>query len=215
MKKILGSGLALSAIIVVLNAQDAPTPYVASVKKSGDGFGAQMRIAPGMISARGVPVRLLMRQAFGQLQDFQLVGGPDWINSDRFDIEAKIEGGGLMSPQIVQSVLRQILDVAPERWDIHLRTAQAFEEVGRMAEAIALYEKVAAVTLRSGSARDALQIYEHVAGLAPREVAKRLRVAELYSREKDIDAAVRHFELGADLLWQAGKAAELMSPGTV
>jgi uncharacterized protein (TIGR03435 family) len=110
MKKILGSGLALSAIIVVLNAQDAPTPYVASVKKSGDGFGAQMRIAPGMISARGVPVRLLMRQAFGQLQDFQLVGGPDWINSDRFDIEAKIEGGGLMSPQIVQSVLRQILE---------------------------------------------------------------------------------------------------------
>src|SRR5262245_39847927 len=111
MKKALISSLVLSAIIAVLNAQDtAPVPYVASVKKSAPGFGAQMRIAPGMISANGVPVRLLMRQAFGQLQDFQLVGGPAWISSDRFDIEAKIEGGGPMSPQVIQSVLRQILE---------------------------------------------------------------------------------------------------------
>jgi uncharacterized protein (TIGR03435 family) len=69
-----------------------------------------MRIAPGMISANGVPVRLLMRQAFGQLQDFQLIGGPDWISSDRFDIEAKIEGGAPMTPQVLQSVIRQILE---------------------------------------------------------------------------------------------------------
>lgn len=111
MKRVLISALALSAIIVVLNAQDmAPVPYVASVKKIAGGFGAQMRIGPGMISANGVPVRLLMRQAFGQLQDFQLVGGPAWISSDRFDIEAKIEGGGPMSPQVIQSVLRQILE---------------------------------------------------------------------------------------------------------
>lgn len=111
MKKIVLSALALSTIIAVLNAQDpAAVPYVASVKKNAGGLGAQMRIAPGMISANGVPVRLLMRQAFGQLQDFQLVGGPSWINSDRFDIEAKIEGGGPMSPQMIQSVLRQILE---------------------------------------------------------------------------------------------------------
>jgi uncharacterized protein (TIGR03435 family) len=111
MKKAFISSLVLSAIIVVLNAQDpAPVPYVASVKKSAGGLGAQMRIAPGMISANGVPVRLLMRQAFGQLQDFQLIGGPDWISSDRFDIEAKIEGGAPMTPQVLQSVIRQILE---------------------------------------------------------------------------------------------------------
>jgi uncharacterized protein (TIGR03435 family) len=65
---------------------------------------------PGNISVNGMPVRLLIRQAFGQLQDFQVVGGPDWINSDRFDIEAKPEGGGPMSPQVLQSVFRQILE---------------------------------------------------------------------------------------------------------
>lgn len=111
MKKILLSALALSTISVALHAQDpAPVPYVASVKKSAGGGGALMRIGPGMISSSGVPVRLLMRQAFGQLQDFQLVGGPDWINSDRFDIEAKIEGGAPMTPPVLQSVIRQILE---------------------------------------------------------------------------------------------------------
>ena len=111
MKNTLVAALTAAAMIVVLNAQDtAPVPYVASVKKNAGGFGTQMRIAPGMISANGVPVRLLMRQAFGQLQDFQLVGGPPWINSDRFDIEAKLEGGGPVNPQVIQSILRQILE---------------------------------------------------------------------------------------------------------
>jgi uncharacterized protein (TIGR03435 family) len=111
MRRVLVATLTLSAIIVVLNAQDpAPVPYVASVKKNVGGFGGQIRIMPGNISVNGMPVRLLIRQAFGQLQDFQLVGGPDWINSDRFDIEAKPEGGGPMSPQVLQSVFRQILE---------------------------------------------------------------------------------------------------------
>jgi uncharacterized protein (TIGR03435 family) len=106
------STLALSAIIVVLNAQDpAPVPYVASVKKNaGGGPGGLIRIGPGIISVNGMPVRLLIRQAYGQLQDFQLVGGPSWIGSDRFDIEAKPETAGPMSQAIIQSVLRQILE---------------------------------------------------------------------------------------------------------
>jgi uncharacterized protein (TIGR03435 family) len=110
MKNSLLSILAAAVIIVALNAQDpAPVPYVASVKKNVSGFGGQIRIMPGNISVNGMPVRILIRQAFGQLQDFQLVGGPPWINSDRFDIEAKPEGGQ-MSPQVIQSVFRQILE---------------------------------------------------------------------------------------------------------
>jgi len=111
MKKTLSSLISAAAIIVVLNAQDPPSvPYVASVKKNAGGFGGQIRISPGLISVNGMPVRILIRQAYGQLQDFQLVGGPDWINSDRFDIEAKPEGAGPMSPQVLQSIFRQILE---------------------------------------------------------------------------------------------------------
>ena len=111
MKRMLVSALTLSAIIAV-SAQDpaAPIWYVASVKKADAGFGGQIRIAPGNISVNGMPIRMLIRQAYGSLQDFQLIGGPPWITSDRFNIEAKPEGGGPMSPQVLQSVFRQILE---------------------------------------------------------------------------------------------------------
>jgi uncharacterized protein (TIGR03435 family) len=42
-------------------------------------------------TATNVPLRLLIRTSY-QLQDFQLVGAPDWIASERFDILAKAEG---------------------------------------------------------------------------------------------------------------------------
>jgi uncharacterized protein (TIGR03435 family) len=112
MKKTLISALTLAAVIATLSAQDpaAPIPYVASVKRADAGFGGLIRISPGNISVNGMPVRMLIRQAYGSLQDFQLIGGPPWITSDRFNIEAKPEGGGPMSPQVLQSVFRQILE---------------------------------------------------------------------------------------------------------
>jgi uncharacterized protein (TIGR03435 family) len=75
-------------------ATDAkPAFEVATVKpnKSGDmrvSLGIQ---AGGRFTAANVPLRMLIRNAY-QLQDFQLVGGPDWIASERFDIIAKAVG---------------------------------------------------------------------------------------------------------------------------
>jgi uncharacterized protein (TIGR03435 family) len=66
---------------------------VASVKpnKSGDGR-VMLGIQPGgRFTATNVPLRGLIRQAYA-LQDFQIVGAPDWINNERFDIVAKAEG---------------------------------------------------------------------------------------------------------------------------
>ena len=67
---------------------------VASVKpnKSGDGrvmIGTDPRT--GRFNTVNVPLRMLIRFAY-QLQDFQVVGGPSWITSDRFDIVAKADG---------------------------------------------------------------------------------------------------------------------------
>jgi uncharacterized protein (TIGR03435 family) len=112
MKHVVTCAYALSLAFVIVAAQEpsAPVPYVASVKRNNAGTGGQIMIRPGNITVRGMPVRILMRQAYGQLQDFQLVGGPGWINSDRFDIELKIEDGVPFTPQTVPTVLRQLLE---------------------------------------------------------------------------------------------------------
>jgi len=92
-----------------------PTFEVASVKpnKSGDGR-VMLGIQPGgRFTATNVALRMLIRTAY-QLQDFQIVGGPGWIASDRFDIVAKAEGnlpptapGGPPGP--LQLMLRALL----------------------------------------------------------------------------------------------------------
>ena len=74
----------------------APDPNVplyfeaASVKPntSGDGF-VTVRSRGGVYTARGLPLRQLIRLAY-QVQDFQVVGGPRWLDADRFDVEAKV-----------------------------------------------------------------------------------------------------------------------------
>ncbi len=96
-------------------AQSAPAAAfdVVSIKRSaGGGAGMQMRAAPGNLSALNVPVRQLIRQAYA-LQDFQIVGGPDWVGTDRFSIEARFDpaapAGGLQGPARMQAMLKTLL----------------------------------------------------------------------------------------------------------
>jgi uncharacterized protein (TIGR03435 family) len=64
---------------------------VASVKPSGPSTGpiAVPMILPqgGRITGRNLPLKLLIRTAY-DVNDNQIVGGPDWDMSDKFDIQA-------------------------------------------------------------------------------------------------------------------------------
>jgi uncharacterized protein (TIGR03435 family) len=82
---------------------------VASVKpnKSGD-QRVMIQMPPnGRYSATNVAVRMLLRQAF-DVQEFQIVGGPDWLASDRFDIVAK-PPEGMIGPEQIRPMLRALL----------------------------------------------------------------------------------------------------------
>ncbi|PWT82980.1 MAG: hypothetical protein C5B57_07775 [Blastocatellia bacterium] len=90
---------------------------VASIKpnKSGSNM-VQIGGPPGRFTATNVTLAMLIRQAYG-LQNSQLVGGPAWVNSDRFDIVAKAEGSpefGFFtqqnaSPSRTQLMMRSLL----------------------------------------------------------------------------------------------------------
>jgi uncharacterized protein (TIGR03435 family) len=78
--------------------QPAPPPWdaphlefeVASVKanKSGPGTMMMMRTLPTSFNVSNLPLRTLIMQAY-RLSNYQLVGAPSWIDSERFDIVAK------------------------------------------------------------------------------------------------------------------------------
>src|SRR5213593_3902315 len=91
----------LPLVTAAITASQVPPPQfeVASVKpnKSGDNR-VMIGVQPGgRFTATNVPLRMLIRNAY-QLQDFQLVGGPDWMSTDRYDIAAKAEDGAVTGP---------------------------------------------------------------------------------------------------------------------
>ena len=64
---------------------------VASIKPNNSGDGRVMLgNQPGRFTATNVTLRQLIRNAY-QLQDFQITGGPGWLNADHYDIVAKID----------------------------------------------------------------------------------------------------------------------------
>ena len=88
----------------------APTFEVASVKpnRSGDG-GIFFNILPGgRFRVINSTTREIIRAAYQfEFQPFQIVGGPDWIDVDRFDVEARSEGNP--APEQVSSMVRTLL----------------------------------------------------------------------------------------------------------
>jgi uncharacterized protein (TIGR03435 family) len=92
---ILLASISLAPSVAQSPAPDpAPTFDVASVKpnKSGD-MGVRIMFQPGgRFSANNITLKFLIRVAY-DVQEFQISGGPPWINSDKYDITAKSEGG--------------------------------------------------------------------------------------------------------------------------
>lgn len=81
---------------------DGPLQFeVASVKPNRAGGGqVSIGIQPGgRLTATNVTLRELIRLAY-QVQPFQIVGGPSWLTSDRFDIQAKAESEFPPTPPI-------------------------------------------------------------------------------------------------------------------
>jgi bla regulator protein blaR1 len=95
------SGLAVVVFPLVIGAVQSqsvrPRFEAASIKVNtlgenqppGVDFAAQ---PGGRLHVRNNPMQNVIRNAYGVGQRFLLVGGPDWIDSDRYDMEARAEG---------------------------------------------------------------------------------------------------------------------------
>jgi uncharacterized protein (TIGR03435 family) len=62
----------------------------------------------GRLRITNEPVKLLIRLAF-QVQNSQIVGGPSWMDSDRYDIEAKSGLPGTILPSQLHPLMESLL----------------------------------------------------------------------------------------------------------
>ena len=98
----------LSAVPLV--SQSGPPAFEAAsikVNKSGD-VGGRFGGRPGQIVVTNYTLRDIIRNAYG-LQRYQIVGGPDWLGQDRFDITARAPEG-TPQPQMLTMVQTLLAD---------------------------------------------------------------------------------------------------------
>jgi uncharacterized protein (TIGR03435 family) len=103
----------LSVTAFVLFGQ--PKFEVASIKPSHTDGLTTMRVDPGHFIA-DTTVERLIQNAY-RVQSFQIMGGPDWIRSDRFAIEAKADDGVGRSEmfRMLQSLLEERFQLKTHR----------------------------------------------------------------------------------------------------
>jgi uncharacterized protein (TIGR03435 family) len=107
--------LALAGIVAAIpaGAQTRPTFEVTSVKAntSADFRGAQMQFLPGgRFVATNYPLQFVIATAWNvPFQGPRLSGGPEWLRSERFDIEAKAANGTVRQAEM-RLMLRSLLE---------------------------------------------------------------------------------------------------------
>ena len=126
-KKAVLAAVGAVAVVAPILAQSVPLPSatelrfeVASVKRATDASG-KVRVGDQIWSSAGASFKpggafeavnatldSIIRRAYG-LREFQTVGGPEWLNTDRFDIQARGPQGGAESegPRRLQSLLAE------------------------------------------------------------------------------------------------------------
>ena len=90
---------------------------VASIKPSnpkpdpGNPLASAPMVLPalGRLTAQNVTLRMLVMAAY-QKQPFQIVGGPQWQNSDKFDINARAEDPKLTTDQVLDLLKTLLAD---------------------------------------------------------------------------------------------------------
>jgi uncharacterized protein (TIGR03435 family) len=98
-------------------SKSLPVFDVASIKLHGPSdMETHITMPPDGIALVGAPMHEILREAFGVTND-RLLGEPDWVNADRYDIEAKVvpEDAPRLKQLTEQQRLAMLLPVLEDR----------------------------------------------------------------------------------------------------
>ena len=91
------------------------------------------------------------------------------------------------------AVYKQILKLDPRLVEVNLKLAELYRQLGLLSDAMQHFELVAAHFHRDGKTKEALATVRQLVDLDPENVATRIKLAELYSKEGMTTEAVAEF----------------------
>lgn len=103
------------------------------------------------------------------------------------------------------AVYKQILNIDATQVNINLKLSELYRQLGLVNDAIQQYERVASYFQQQERGKDAIGALRQVVDLAPENVAIRIKLAELCSKEQLRSEAVVEFTQAADQLRTAGR----------
>jgi len=103
------------------------------------------------------------------------------------------------------AVYKQILKLDPRLVDVILKLAELYRQLGLMSDAMQHYESVAAHFHREGNTKEALDTVKKLVDLDPENIATRIKLAELYSKEELVEEAVLQFNMACEQLRRQGR----------
>jgi uncharacterized protein (TIGR03435 family) len=125
----LGTFAAAAALVLFIAGVPAiaqqPAFDVAAIKRNVSGEpGPRFKMFPGFTVERAT-LKDLVKLAY-EIEDFRISGGPGWINSDRYDIEAKAEGNPVWNQEVRMLQERRLQTLLNDRFKlmIHRETKE-------------------------------------------------------------------------------------------
>lgn len=103
------------------------------------------------------------------------------------------------------AVYKQILKLDGRLFDVTLKLAELYRQLGLMSDAMQHFEAVAAHFHREGNTKEALATVKKLVDLDPENIATRIKLAELYSKEGLVEDASTEFQVACEQLRRQGR----------
>jgi tetratricopeptide (TPR) repeat protein len=107
--------------------------------------------------------------------------------------------------QILETVSRHVPELTDRYSYITPQLADLYAQLGLISDALATYDEVATQLQRAGQDRRAIDVFQKIVALDTTNPLPHLRLAEAYSRVKEVDDAISHFATAADILIGLGR----------
>lgn len=108
------------------------------------------------------------------------------------------------------AVYKQILKLDPRLVDVILKLAELYRQLGLMSDAMQHFESVAAHFHREGNTKEALATVKKLVDLDPENIATRIKLAELYSKEGIVEDAANEFLVACEQLRRQGRQDDFL-----